>query len=105
MLSLKEMLRIEKVTVDLKKTVGRNYKEFWNFKGRYRVVKGGRGSKKSTTAALWFIYHLLKHKNANLLCVRQYYNSLRDSQFAELKRRQKDLRSAIFLNLKFHPLK
>ena len=80
------MLKIEKTIVDLKKTVGKNYKEFWDFKGRYRVVKGGRGSKKSTTAALRYIYHLLKHKNANLLCVRQFYNSLKDSQFSELKK-------------------
>ena len=31
--------------------IGGNYNEFWKFKGRYRVVKGGRGSKKSTTTA------------------------------------------------------
>jgi len=97
-------LRIEKITVDLKKTVGKNYKEFWDFKGRYRVVKGGRGSKKSTTAALWFIYHLLKHKNANLLCVRQYYNSLKDSQFAELKKAAARLKVSHLFEFKISPL-
>ncbi len=97
-------MRIEKIVVDLKKTVGKNYKDFWNFKGRYRVVKGGRGSKKSTTAALWYIYHLLKHKNANLLCVRQYYNSLRDSQFAELKKAASRLKVSHLFDFKISPL-
>ena len=66
--------------------IGKNYNKFWNYKGRYRVIKGGRGSKKSTTAALWYIYHLLKYPEANLLCVRRYFNSLKDSCYAELKR-------------------
>ena len=34
--------------------VGKGYKDFWNFKGRYRVCKGSRGSKKSKTTALFF---------------------------------------------------
>ena len=98
------MLKIEKTVVDLKKTVGKNYKEFWDFKGRYRVVKGGRGSKKSTTAALWYIYHLLKHKNANLLCVRQFYNSLKDSQFSELKKACERLKVSHLFDFKISPL-
>ena len=98
------MLKIEKITVDLKKTVGKNYKEFWDFKGRYRVVKGGRGSKKSHTAALWFIYHLLKYENANLLCVRQYYNTLKDSQFSELKKAAKRLKVSHLFDFKISPL-
>lgn len=90
--------------MDLKNVVGKNYKEFWNFKGRYRVVKGGRGSKKSHTSALWFIYHLLKYKNANLLCVRQYYNSLKDSQFAELKKAAEHLKVSHLFDFKISPL-
>jgi len=66
--------------------IGQHYNEFWKFKGRYRVLKGGRGSKKSTNTAIWFIYHLLKHPKANLLCVRQTYNTLKDSCFTELKK-------------------
>lgn len=90
--------------IDIKKTVGKNYKEFWNFKGRYRVVKGGRGSKKSHTTALWYIYHLLKYKNANLLCMRQFYNSLKDSQFAELKKAAKRLGVLHLFDFKVSPL-
>ena len=68
-----------------KSFVGKGYDDFWKFKGRYRVVKGSRASKKSKTAALWYIYHMMKHPNANLLAVRKTYNSLRNSCFAELK--------------------
>ena len=70
---------------ELKKAIGGGYDEFIKFDGRYRVVKGGRASKKSKTAALWYIYHMMKHPDANLLAVRKTYNSLRNSCFAELK--------------------
>ncbi len=69
----------------LPEVVGRGYKEFWNFKGRYRVVKGSRASKKSKTAALWFIYNMMKYKDANLLVVRKTYRTLKNSCFEELR--------------------
>lgn len=69
----------------LKEIVGDGYKEYWNFKGRYRVVKGGRGSKKSKTTALNFIYRMLQNKDINVLVVRKTYRTLKDSAYAELK--------------------
>ena len=67
--------------------VGGGYNEFWQFKGRYRVCKGSRASKKSKTAALWYISNLSKAKYsaANLLVVRKTYRTLKDSCFTELK--------------------
>ena len=65
--------------------VGKGYKEFWNFKGRYRIVKGSRASKKSKTTALWYIYNLMKYPQSNLLVVRKTYRTLKDSCFTELK--------------------
>ena len=65
--------------------VGKGYKAFWNFKGRYRVVKGSRASKKSKTAALWFIYSLMKYPGSNLLVVRKTYRTLKDSCFTDLQ--------------------
>lgn len=65
--------------------VGKGYKTFWNFRGRYRVVKGSRASKKSKTTALWFIYHMMKMPGANLLVIRKTYRTLKDSCFTELK--------------------
>jgi len=74
-----------KKVVRLPEMVGKGYKQFWHFKGRYRVVKGSRASKKSKTTALWYITNLIKYKEANLLVVRKTYRTLKDSCFAELK--------------------
>jgi len=49
------------------------------------VVKGSRGSKKSKTAALWFIVHLMRHPAANLLVVRRVLRTLKDSCWADLQ--------------------
>lgn len=65
--------------------IGGGYKDFWNFKGRYRVIKGSRASKKSATAALWFIYSLMKYPAANLLVVRKTFRTLKDSCYTQLK--------------------
>lgn len=69
----------------LKSIIGSGYEEFWNDKHRYRVVKGGRGSKKSTTTAIWFIYNIMQHPLANAVCVRNVGNTHKDSTFAQLK--------------------
>lgn len=71
----------------LKEIVGGGYDSFWAFKGRYRVVKGSRASKKSKTTALWYISQLSKEKyrQANLLVVRKTFRTLKDSCFTELK--------------------
>lgn len=69
----------------LPELVGGGYGEFWRFRGRYRICKGSRASKKSKTSALWFIVNLMKHPAANLLVVRATYNTLRNSCFTELK--------------------
>jgi phage terminase large subunit len=65
--------------------IGKGYKSFWNFRGRYRVVKGSRASKKSKTTALWYIYNLMKYPEANLLVVRKTFRTLKDSCFTDLK--------------------
>ena len=71
--------------IRLPELVGRGYKDFWNFKGRYRVCKGSRASKKSKTAALFFIYSMMKYPGANLLVIRKVYRTLKDSCFSDLK--------------------
>jgi len=71
--------------ISLPDVVGRGYASFWHSRNRYRVVKGGRGSKKSATMALWLIYHVMKHQKSNALVVRRTYNTHKDSTFAQLK--------------------
>lgn len=71
--------------------VGKGYDEFWSCSKRYRVLKGGKGSKKSATTALNFIYRLMREPDTNLLVVRQVMNTHRDSTFAQLKWAQERL--------------
>ena len=78
-------LKIEKKHIRLPEVIGRGYKTYWNFKGRYRVCKGSRASKKSKTTALWYITNMMKYQGANLLVVRKTYRTLKDSCFTELK--------------------
>lgn len=84
--------------------VGRGYKSFWNDKHRYRVLKGGRASKKSTTTALWFIYNIMQHPQANALCVRKTYNTHHDSTFAMLKWAAERLGVSKYWQFKENPL-
>ena len=65
--------------------VGKGYKTFWNFKGRYRICKGSRASKKSKTTALWIIYQMQRYKEANTLVIRKTFRTLKDSCWTDLK--------------------
>lgn len=76
---------MERKTISLQKIVGRGYKEFWNSKKRYVVVKGSRASKKSKTTALWHIVKLIEYPLANVLVVRKTERTLRDSCYSDLK--------------------
>lgn len=76
--------------VHLPDIIGGSYGDFWRFRGRYRVVKGGRGSKKSTTAALWLIYNLMKYCHCyatrpHALVIRRYFNTHLGSTFNQLR--------------------
>lgn len=77
--------------IRLSEIVGGGYGSFWNSRKRYRVLKGGKGSKKSTTTALNLIYRLMKYPESNLLVVRAVMNTHRDSTFAQLKWAQEKL--------------
>jgi phage terminase large subunit len=73
------------INVSLKSVVGGGYKEFWNYTGRYRVVKGGRGSKKSTTTSLNIITRMMQHPKANTLVIRKVFKDHKDSTYTQLK--------------------
>lgn len=65
--------------------IGKGYKEFWNSKKRFRVIKGSRASKKSVTAAYWIIINMMAYPESNALVLRRYERTLRDSCFAVLQ--------------------
>lgn len=71
--------------IHLPSKIGKGYGTFWRYKGRYRVCKGGRGSKKSTTTAMWIIYNMMKYPLANTLVLRRVFNTHKDSTYTQLK--------------------
>lgn len=79
------MKQTSQIEVNLPDIVGKGYGQFWRSKNFYRVVKGGRGSKKSKTTALYYIVTILKHKWANLLVVRRFSNTNKQSTYTDLK--------------------
>ena len=72
-------------TLKLSNVVGGGYADFWHFKGRYRVCKGSRASKKSKTTALNIIVRMMQYPQANTLVVRKVYSTLANSCYTELK--------------------
>lgn len=101
---MKKNLKLKKTKINIHSLVGRGYNRYWTFRGRYRAVKGSRASKKSKTTALWYIYHLMKHKDSNLLVVRKTYRTLKDSCFKELKWATKRLQVEHLWQFKESPL-
>ena len=93
---------IEKLSIQ--NTVGNGYDDYWYFKGRYRVCKGSRASKKSKTTALNLIVRLVKYPLANILVVRKVYATLKDSCYAELCWAIKRLRLEKWFECKVSPL-
>jgi phage terminase large subunit len=71
--------------ISFAQTIGKGYNQFHHSKNFYRVVKGSRGSKKSKTTALDYIYKLLKYPWANLLVVRRFSNTNKQSTFTDLQ--------------------
>lgn len=95
-------MKIKKVS--LPKLIGKGYKDYWNFTGRYRVCKGSRASKKSKTTALNFIYRLMKYPGANLLVVRKVFRTLKDSAYTDLRWAIRQLQVDDYWDYKESPL-
>lgn len=88
----------------MKEVIGGSYNKFWNFKGRYRVVKGSRASKKSKTTALNQIKRIMEYPQANLLVIRKVFGTIKDSCFTELKWAINRLGVSHLWNIKYSPL-
>ncbi len=78
-------MRSQTNIIHLPEVIGKGYGAFWRFRGRYRVVKGSRASKKSKTTALNLITRMMQYPQANTLVVRKVFRTLKDSCFTELK--------------------
>lgn len=84
--------------------VGKGYGAFWRFKGRYKVVKGSRASKKSSTQSLKVIMEIMENPYVNWLVVRKTERTLRDSCFAQLKWAMRQLKVERYFKCSVSPL-
>lgn len=91
-------------SIKLPKIVGKGYKSYWNFRGRYAACKGSRASKKSKTTALRIIYNMMKYDKSNTLVVRKTYRTLKDSCFTDLKWATRRLEVERLWEFKYSPL-
>jgi len=73
------------VDIKLDEIIGGGYNKFFNNKNFYRVVKGSRGSKKSKTTALNFIFRIMQYSWSNLLVVRRFSNTNKQSTYTDLR--------------------
>ena len=71
--------------IDISQLIGKGYGNFWNFKGRYRVVVGSRNSKKSVVALGYRpIMDILENQHNNVLVIRQVDKDNRQSTYANI---------------------
>lgn len=83
MITKAEKMAIEKI--NLQQIIGIGYNKFWNFKGDEVIIMGSKGSKKSKTIALRWMYLLKKYPKACLLAMRNTAVTIKDSIYADLK--------------------
>ena len=97
-------MNLKTKTIKLPEIIGKGYKSYWSFRGRYDVCKGSRASKKSKTTALRIIYNMMKYDQSNTLVVRKTYRTLKDSCFTDLKWATKRLEVENLWEFKYSPL-
>lgn len=68
----------------LSEVIGGGYNDWWTTRKFYRICKGSKGSKKTRTTALWFIWHMMKYPQANTLVVRRFKNTLESTVYADM---------------------
>lgn len=90
--------------VNLPDIVGKGYGTFWRSKQRYRVIKGSRASKKSTTIALWIISKMMEYPEANTIVFRKAYASIANSCYKQLKWAVNRLGVEDYWEFKLNPL-
>lgn len=95
---------MNKERISLQETVGKGYSTFWHFKGDEVILMGSKGSKKSKTIALRWIYLLKKYPRACLITMRDTGITLKDSVNADLKWAARRLKLDSEWDFKLNPL-
>lgn len=71
--------------ISMSEALGSGYNRFYHSRNFYRVVKGSRGSKKSKNTALDYVKKILRYDWANLLVVRRFSNTNKQSTYTDFK--------------------
>ncbi|EOQ18648.1 PBSX family phage terminase large subunit [Bacillus cereus] len=71
--------------INFREVIGKGYNRFWHSKNFYRVCKGSRGSKKSKTTVINLTKRLMQYPWANILVVRRFSNTLKQSCYTDFK--------------------
>ncbi|PGS64024.1 PBSX family phage terminase large subunit, partial [Bacillus cereus] len=72
-------------TINFREVIGKGYNRFWHSKNFYRVCKGSRGSKKSKTTVINLTKRLMQYPWANILVIRRFSNTLKQSCYTDFK--------------------
>ncbi|MCI3860549.1 PBSX family phage terminase large subunit [Lactococcus garvieae] len=78
-------MTLTKIKMSISKALGKGYNSFYHSRNFYRVVKGSRGSKKSKDTAIDYTVKMLKYPWANLLVVRRFSNTNKQSTYSDFK--------------------
>ena len=89
--------------LNLSKIIGGGYEEYWHDRHFFRVVKGGRGSKKSSNAFTEAPYRIMKYPGSNIVIVRQTANTHETSTFAEIQKGVKRLHAEKYWKFTLNP--
>ena len=89
--------------VNLSEIIGGGYEEYWHDRHFFRVVKGGRGSKKYSTAFTEAPYRIMKYPGSNIVIVRQTANTHETSTFAEIQKGVKRLHAEKYWKFTLNP--
>lgn len=77
--------------ISLKNLIAPHFWQTFKSKKSHQIDEGGRASAKSSKNALKICYHCIKETDCNVVIIKKYQNTIRNSVFKEIKRALKRL--------------
>ena len=86
--------------ISIYEKIGKGFEKAWNFKGRYRIIKGSRNSKKSVVMLGYrIIMDILENSQNNVMVIRQNERDNRQSTFSNIIKWMNELGIAEFFKI------
>ena len=80
-----------KMNIDIKEIIAPHFYNIFNSKKPHQILKGGRGSTKTSMLSIKIDYFNIAYRNCNAIVIKRYQNTIRNSVFKEIKRGLKRL--------------